>query len=62
MKLGQTGRFPEGKIHRTDEGELRMAVSARQGKVILNFGTPIAWIGLTPELAELLAEHLRECA
>lgn len=61
-KLGETGQFPQGKVHRTDEGEIRLAVGVRQGKVILTFGKPVAWIGFDSEQARDLADLLRKRA
>jgi hypothetical protein len=65
LGLGPTGKFPLGKLHRTDEGELKMAVAAEQGKVVLSFGTPVAfrrgethWVVMEPHEAEGLAEML----
>ena len=58
LGLGATGSFPQGKFHRTDEGELRLAITASQGKVIMAFGTPTAWIGFDPQQARDIAETL----
>jgi len=59
--LGPTGRFPRGKLTSDDEGELRLAITHQAGKVIVDFGGPVAWIGLDPadvrQLAEALLEH-----
>jgi hypothetical protein len=49
LTLGATGEFPEGKINDTDEGELKLAVSARKGVVIMEFGKSIEWIGFGPD-------------
>lgn len=62
LGLGATGEFPEGKLTEQDEGEIKIAVTDYQGKVIINFGTQVTWIGFTPELAELLAQSLLEKA
>lgn len=60
-QLGPTGRFPKGKLDSTDEGELRFAVAHRDGKVIVDFGSPVVWIGLDAsdarQLAEILLRH-----
>lgn len=60
LHLGSTGNLPGGKINHTDEGELRMAVSADRSTetVVIDFGTPVAWFGMRPESAEGLAEIL----
>lgn len=64
FKLGGTGKFPRGKAHSTDEGELRMAIAADplQGIVRIEFGKPIAWLGLPPKEAKELGYALIEKA
>ncbi len=62
LKLGATGAFPEGKLDRTDEGELRFAISSTgDGLVRVDFGKPVAWFAISPnqakELAALLMQH-----
>jgi hypothetical protein len=58
--LGETGRFTSGALTPDDEGELRFAVTASGGKVILAFGTPVEWIGMLPRQAQELAHMLDE--
>ena len=60
--LGETGRFIHGALTPDDEGELRYAVTASGGKVILAFGTPVEWIGMTPRMAHQLADALNKWA
>ncbi len=61
--LGATGTFPLGKLTESDEGEIAFRVAHRSGKVILDLGPkPVAWIGLTPEQADALADILRQHA
>lgn len=64
--LGATMKYPRGKLHESDEGELQMGVTVKLGTVILAFGTPTAWIGMPPqqarELARLLIERADEAA
>ena len=57
--LGATGKFPLGKIVPEDEGELALAVGHAEGKVVMDFGKPTAWIGFTAEQADELAATLR---
>jgi len=60
--LGATGEFPEGKLTEHDEGEIVFRVGSHQGKVVIEFGTPVAWLGMTPQqalrLAGLLERHV----
>lgn len=61
LQLGETGRFPEGKIVDHDEGELKSAITTYKGKVIVSFGKPVAFVGLTAkqavEFADILKKH-----
>ena len=52
---GATGLFPEGKLHASDEGQLQFAIAHKDGKVVLEFGTPVAWVGMDPQQAADLA-------
>lgn len=58
--LGATGKFPEGKLVEHDEGEIRMAVGNKDGKVVIEFGTSVKWIGMTKEQALALAHSIIE--
>lgn len=60
QKIGATGQFPEGKLDESDEGEIRIAIGRKDGKVVIDFGTPVKWIGFTPKLARQLAELIRQ--
>ena len=57
-KLGCTGNFPHGKLNGSDEGGIRFAIGEDGGNVVINFGTPVAWLGMPPEQAVALAEML----
>lgn len=57
--VGATGRFPQGKLNANDEGELAMAITHKDGKVIIDFGKPTAWIGFDPQQAIQLASLLK---
>lgn len=56
--LGPTGRFPEGKLVDHDAGEIQMRVGLKEGKIVMEFGTPTAWVGMTPAQASAMAESL----
>jgi len=56
--FGETNNFPEGKLTEHDEGEIKFGITTKDEKVILNFGKPIAWLGMTREQAEKLGRLL----
>lgn len=60
FKLGATGNFPRGRASADDEGEIRMAVAVDHPNAIvrLQFGKPIAWLGLPSREARELAALL----
>lgn len=65
-KLGATGRFPMGKLTAEDEGEIKFALAAdpKTKTIILDFGKPVAWLGLPREdarkMANLILERVKE--
>ncbi len=62
LSLGATGEFLEGKLVKHDEGELRYAVGVYEGEVVINFGTPVAFVAFPPAMARELAKSLVEHA
>lgn len=58
IAMGATGKYPEGKLTNNDEGELMFGIAIYEGKLILNFGKPVEWIGMTKKQAKDLAEHI----
>ena len=58
--IGPTGEHPGGKIGADDEGELRIAIGAdpSNGVVVLDFGTPIAWVAFSADEARRVAYML----
>ena len=61
--LGATGKFPEGKINDTDQGEIMCAIGIEKNKVLFSFvAKPIAWIAFSKEQAILIAESLTKFA
>lgn len=56
--IGATGLHTEGKLTEQDEGGIQFAVGVQDGKVVLDFGTPVAWLGMRPEDALKVAESL----
>jgi hypothetical protein len=62
LQLGPTGQFPQGQLNPVDEGEIKLAIGVEDGKVVLNFGKPVAWIGFDWQQALALAESIRQKA
>ncbi len=58
--FGPTGKFPDGKIRKSDDGELTLGVAFDPTKnlVIINFGAPVSWLGLKPEQAAAFAQMI----
>lgn len=56
--LGATGEYPQGKLNETDEGGITIAVGIENGKVVIQFGKPVAWIGFGRAEAMALASSL----
>jgi hypothetical protein len=63
---GALGDFPEGQLTKSDEGALQFGITVKDGKVVLDFGTPVAWVGMTPQqaadLASIMMKRAREAA
>jgi hypothetical protein len=63
---GALGDFPEGMLTKSDEGAIQFGVTVKDGKVVLDFGTPVAWVGMTPQqaadLASIMMKRAREAA
>lgn len=60
---GALGDFPEGQLTKTDEGSIQFSIGEKDGKVVLDFGTPVTWVGMNPQqaadLASTLLKHAR---
>lgn len=63
---GALGEFPDGQLTKTDEGAIQFAIGEKDGKVVVDYGTSVHWIGMTPqqaaEFASLLMKRAREVA
>lgn len=55
---GAIGSFPDGHLTPSDEGAVQFAVGEHDGKVVIDFGTPVHWLGMTPQQAADLASTL----
>ena len=56
--FGASGKYPMGKLTEDDEGEITFGITNTNGRVILNFGKPVAWLGIMPAQAVELAKYL----
>lgn len=59
LGLGPTGRYPEGKLTKNDEGEIKIGIVAYKGKVVINFGKPIVSLGMNVQQTRALISMLR---
>ncbi len=48
---GAIGSFPEGELTKSDEGAIQFAIGEQDGKVVIDFGTSVHWLGMTPQQA-----------
>jgi hypothetical protein len=48
---GAIGAYPEGKLTPNDEGNLQFAIGEHDGKVVIDFGTSVHWVGMTAQQA-----------
>ena len=48
---GALGQFPEPALTKDDEGAIQFAIGERDGKVVVDFGTSVHWLGMTPQQA-----------
>lgn len=62
--LGPTGEFGDDSLPdlQESEGGLAFSIGTHQGRVIINFGASVAWLGLTPDQADEMAQALAGAA
>jgi len=53
-------KYPDGKLNKSDDGAIRIAVYIENGRVVLNFGTDLSWIGFDKETLKKVIEELQE--
>lgn len=58
LGLGPTNKFPMGHLNKDDEGEIRIGITSHGGKIVIDFGKPIHWIGFSPDQAKDIAQNL----
>jgi len=56
-------KYPDGKLKEDDEGALQMAVFIKDGRLIIDFGKELSWIGFAKQdvknLVDLLNSKLK---
>jgi hypothetical protein len=52
---GPTGEYPRGKIASDDGGAVDLDIKSLNGQLVLEFGTPVLWIGMETARARHLA-------
>lgn len=58
--LGPTGQFPNGKIRPDDEGQVRVAVTVENNRIMIRFGASLTWLGLDAATADEMIRVLTE--
>lgn len=48
---GAIGEYPDGQLTPRDEGSIQFAIGEQHGKVVIDFGTPVHWLGMTAQQA-----------
>ncbi len=56
--IGATGEFPAGKLNDDDEGGLQMAIFTKDENLIIEFGTPVHWLGMSKAEAKEFARAI----
>ncbi len=58
--LGPTKKYPMGKLCEEDAGEIVIGIAAdlNNDLVVVNLGSPVSWLGLTPEQAQSIGGTL----
>lgn len=54
------GTYPDDKIHATDEGATAFKIGEHDGRLILEFATPVKWLGFDPNAAIRLGQRIDE--
>ncbi|AMV20438.1 hypothetical protein VT03_21245 [Planctomyces sp. SH-PL14] len=58
--------YPNGRLNASDDGEVAFKIGGdgERGVVVIDFGKPVTWVGMTPqqavEMAQLMIKNARE--
>lgn len=55
LGLGAEGTRTHGKLSDADEGDLKAALTVKDGKLVIIFGKKVGWLAMTREQALMLA-------
>ena len=53
-------KYPDGKLHSADEGALNVAVGIKDGRVIIDFGKDLSWIGFDKDTLRKFIDGLED--
>ena len=53
------GEFPDGKMNEEDEGGLVTAIGIENGRVIIRWPKPVAWVAFDPDTADKFADTVK---
>lgn len=56
--VGALGQPPKKYLTKDDEGPIQFAIGEKDGKVIVDFGNSVAWLGMEPQQAADFASAL----
>jgi hypothetical protein len=62
LEVGPTDPGVRARLIPNKPGELKIYVTPVEGLVQVDFGTPVEWLKLTPEMAKKLADDLVSAA
>ena len=52
-------KYPDGKLKADDEGSLTMAIFVKDGRLVIDFGKDLSWIGFDKASLANLIEMLK---
>lgn len=53
-------KYPDGKLHPGDEGELTMAMYIEKGRLVIDFGKDVSWMAFDKASLQRLIAALSE--
>lgn len=62
LGLGAEGTHTHGKLDESDEGDLKAALTVKDGKLVILFGKKVGWLAMTRDQALALSHALMDRA